>query len=61
MLLSQKNPCYIGDTIAERTPKKKTGRGKKSLSPSVRDNCRLRVKFGSQGDQTGTGKFRVSF
>ena len=40
--------------IAELTLTKKTGRGKKSLSPSVRDNCRLCVKFGSQGDQIGT-------
>ena len=27
--------------ITELTPRKKNGRGKKSLSPSVRDNCRL--------------------
>ena len=40
--------------IAELTPKKETGRGRKSLSPSVRVNCRLCVKFGSQGDHTGT-------
>ena len=40
--------------IAELTLRKKTGRGRKSLSPSVRDNCRLCVKFGSQGDQIGT-------
>ena len=40
--------------IAELTLTKKTGRGRKSLSPSVRDNCRLCVKFGSQGDQIGT-------
>ena len=40
--------------IAELTPRKKTNRGKKSLSPSVRDNCRLCVKFDSQGDQIGT-------
>ena len=35
--------------IAELTLKKKTGRGRKSLSPSVRENCCLCVKFGSQG------------
>ena len=40
--------------IAELTLTKKTGRGRKSLSPSVRDNCRLCVKFGSQGDLIGT-------
>ena len=40
--------------IAELTPKKKTGSGRKSLSPSVRDNCRLCVKFGSQGDHVGS-------
>ena len=40
--------------IAELTPKKKTGRGRKSLSPSVRDNCHLCVKFGSQGDHIAT-------
>ena len=45
--------------IAELTPKKKTGRGRKSLSPSVRDNCRLcgcsfKVKFGSQALHIGT-------
>ena len=36
-----------------------TGRGRKSLSPSVRDNCRLcgcsfKVKFGSQARHIGT-------
>ena len=52
--------------IAELTPKKKTGRGRKSLSPPVRDNCHLCVKFGSQGDHIGTelvsasGSFDVS-
>ena len=40
--------------IAELTSKKKTGRGRKSLSPSVRDNCRLCVKFGSQEDHIAT-------
>ena len=45
--------CY------ELTPKKKSGRGRKSLSPSVRDNCRLcgcsfKVKFGSQARHIGT-------
>ena len=40
--------------IAELTPKKETGRGRKSLSPSVRVNCHLCVKFGSQGGHTGT-------
>ena len=39
--------------IAELTPKKKTGRGRKSLSPAVRDNCRLCVNFGSRGDHIG--------
>ena len=39
--------------IAELTPKKKSGRARKSLSPSVRDNrrlcgCSFKVKFGSQ-------------
>ena len=33
--------------------RKKIGRGRNSLSPSLRDNCRLCVKFGSQGDQIG--------
>ena len=40
--------------IAELTPKKKTGRGRKLLSPSVRDNCRLCIKFGSHGDRIRT-------
>ena len=45
--------------IAELTPKKKTGRGRKSLSSSVRDNCHLcgclfKVKFGSQARHIGT-------
>ena len=42
--------------IAELTSKKKTGRGRKSISLSVRDNGRfgLCVKFGSQGDHIGT-------
>ena len=39
--------------IAELTLRKKTGGGRNSLSPSMRDNCRLCVKFGSQGDQIG--------
>ena len=52
-VLFAKNPCY------ELTPKKKTGRGRKSLSPSVIDNCRLcgcsfKVKFGSQARHIGT-------
>ena len=34
--------------ITEFTSKKKTGIGRKSLSPSVRDKCHLCVKFGSQ-------------
>ena len=44
----------VMSVIAELTLRKKTRRGRKSLSPSVRDNCRLCVKFGSQGDQIGT-------
>ena len=40
--------------ITKITPKKKNGRARKLLSPSVGDNCHLCVKFGSQGDQTGT-------
>ena len=40
--------------IAELAPKKKTCRGRKSLCPSVRDNCHLGVKFGSRGDHIGT-------
>ena len=45
--------------IAELTPKKKTGRGRKSLSLSVRDNCQtgLCFKSGSQGDHIGTEIF----
>ena len=40
-------------TIAELTQKKKTGKGRKQLSPSARDDCRpcgcsVKVKFGSQ-------------
>ena len=38
-------------TITELTLKKKTCRGRKSLSPSVGDNCCLCVKFGSQENQ----------
>ena len=54
-----KHDAFIAKTrimsaIAELTLTKKTGRGRKSLSPSVRDNCRLCVKFGSQGDLIGT-------
>ena len=50
MLFSPKT--RVMSAIAELTPKKKTGRGRKSLSPSVRDNCRLcgcsfKVKFGN--------------
>ena len=41
-------------SIAELTLKKKTGKGRKSLSPSVKENFHLRVKFGSKGDDTGT-------
>ena len=40
--------------IAELTLKKETSRGRKSLSPSVRVNYRLGVKFGPQGDHIGT-------
>ena len=45
--------------ITELTPKKKTGRGRNSFSPCVRDNCYLcgcsfKVKFGSQARQIGT-------
>ena len=57
MLFSPKT--RVMSAIAELTPKKKTGRGRKSLSPSVRDNCRLcgcsfRVKFGSQARHIAT-------
>ena len=57
MLFSPKT--RVMSAIAELTPKKKTGRGRKSLSPSVRDNCRLcgcsfKVKFGSQALHIGT-------
>ena len=57
MLFSPKT--RVMSAIAELTPKKKTGRGRKSLSPSVRDNCRLcgcsfKVKFGSQARHIGT-------
>ena len=41
-------------SIAELTSKKKTDKGRKSLSPSVKENFHLRVKFGSKGDHTGT-------
>ena len=44
----------VMSTIAELTSKKKTGRGRKSLSPSVKDNFCLCVKFGSKGDHTET-------
>ena len=47
--------------IAELTPQKETGRGRRSLSPSMRVNCRLCVKFGPQGDHTGTeSSFQLS-
>ena len=51
----RQNPCCVGDrwTYSEKT-EKKTSRGRNSLSPSLRDNCRLCVKFGSQGDHIGT-------
>ena len=57
MLFSPKT--RVMSAIAELTPKEKTGRGRKSLSPSVRDNCRLcgcsfKVKFGSQALHIGT-------
>ena len=57
MLFSPKT--RVMSAIAELTPKKKTGRGRKSLSSSVRDNCRLcgcsfKVKFGSQARHIGT-------
>ena len=57
MLFSPKT--RVMSAIAELTPKKKTGRGRKSLSPSVRDNCRLcgcsfKVKFGSQARHIAT-------
>ena len=45
MLLSPKP--LVMSAIAELTPKKKIGRGRKLLSPSVRDNCHSCVKFGS--------------
>ena len=44
---------HVISAIAELTLRKKIGRGRNSLSPSMRDNCRLCVKFGSQGDQIG--------
>ena len=37
-----------------RTASSLTGGGRNSLSSSVGVNCRLCVKIGSQGDQTGT-------
>jgi len=40
-------PCSVGDCWTHS--EKKTSRGRKSLSPSVWDNCCLCVKFGSQG------------
>ena len=57
MLFSPKT--RVMSAIAELTPKKKTGRGRRSLSPSVRDNCRLcgcsfKVKFGPQARHIGT-------
>ena len=47
------NPCYASE---HRTHSAKEDRqiGRKSLSPSVRDNGRLCVKFCSLGDQIGT-------
>ena len=39
--------CSVGDCWTHS--EKKTSRGRKSLSSSVRDNCCLCVKFGSQG------------
>ena len=39
--------CSVGDCWTHS--EKKTSRGRKSLSPSVRDKCCLCVKFGSQG------------
>ena len=39
----RQNQCYVGDRWTHS--EKKTGRGRKSLSPSVRDNCRLCVKL----------------
>ena len=41
-------------SIAELTSKKKTGKGRKLLSPSVKENFHLCVKFGSKGDHAGT-------
>ena len=41
---------HVMSAIAELTLTKKTGSGRKTLSPSMRDNCRLRVKSGSEGD-----------
>ena len=57
MLFSPKT--RVMSVIAELTPEKKTGRGRKSLSPSLRGNCRLcgcsfKVKFGSQARHIGT-------
>ena len=57
MLFSPKT--RVMSAIAELTPKKKTVRGRKSLSPSVRDNfrlcgCSFKVKFGSQARHIGT-------
>ena len=42
-----------------QTPKKKTGRGRKTLLPSVKDYCRLcgysfKVQYGSLARQIGT-------
>ena len=47
------NLRYVGDRWTH-FKKEKTGRGRKWLSPSVKDNFRLCVKFESQGDHTGT-------
>ena len=43
----RQNLCSVGDCWTHS--EKKTSRGRKSLSPSVRDKCCLCVKFGSQG------------
>ena len=50
---------FLCRAITELTQKKKTSKGGKYLSPSVRDNCRLRgcsfkVKFGPQASHNGT-------
>ena len=55
---------FLCRAITELTQKKKTSKGGKYLSPSVRDNCRLcgcsfKVKFGPQASHNGTENFKA--